>query len=452
VREIARRIFALELWIVALGVAPVLIFDSWLPRWAVGLALAAIPLLWLARWLGRGSLTRPTPVDVPIFVLLLMVPVGVWAAADRSLARPEVTRILLGVALFYAVVNGLDSPGRLSLVFVLFLPATALLALVVLLSPLVPYDKIPLIRLPSIYEWLPDVVRPFWNPDGFSKNIAGGILAMVAPVAAAASLWHRRLVPKLAWAVAFLAAALALILTQSRGAIVALFAALLVMAITRTRWFLIAIPLLGAGGLVAVQSLGGSWLGHLLLSDTAAQGVGTLEGRIDIWTRALTMIRDYPVTGIGLGMFDQVRDLLYPISLTGPTTRVFHPHNIYLATAVDAGLPGLLAFLSLLVLLLVMAVQSVRLARGDALRPLAFGLLGALVATVAHGLFDSITSFIKASSIAWAFFGLATALWLCLRDQIKAEPRPGPAGGEQEGGTGQAAIEAVGSIGRAADS
>jgi len=45
------------------------------------------------------------------------------------------------------------------------------------------------------------------------------------------------------------------------------------------------------------------------------------------------------------------------------------------------------------------------------------GLLGALVAYLAHGMFDSPTSFIRASAILWILYGLQAALWLHLRER-----------------------------------
>ena len=49
--------------------------------------------------------------------------------------------------------------------------------------------------------------------------------------------------------------------------------------------------------------------------------------------------------------------------------------------------------------------------------PLALGLLGALVAFLAHGLFDNPTSFIRPSVILWTLLGLQAAFWLYLREQ-----------------------------------
>jgi putative inorganic carbon (HCO3(-)) transporter len=421
----ARWLARLELGIVILGVAPALIFDSWLPRWAVALALAVIPALWLIRWFGQGRVTRRTPLDLPILILLLMVPVGVWAAAIPAAAQPEVYRILLGAVLFFALVNTLTDGRKLQWATTLLLAATALLSVAALLGTDWGGGKFSLPLLPALYDRLPGLIRPFWNPQGFGSNVIGGGLAMLLPLLIAYAVGGRPWPLRIVWAVAALMGCLALVLTQSRGGIVGLGLAVLVMGLAWSHWFLLVLATTGLAGAGAVSYVGVGRVTHILFSSVGQSAVGSLEGRLELWSRALYMMQDFPFTGIGLGMFDRVLDLLYPLFLTGPDALVPHPHNIFLAQAVDAGIPGLIAFLALLLLLFFMAGQSIRLARGTRFAPLAIGLLGALVAYLGHGLFDSITSFIKAHTILWGLVGLQTALWLYLserRETAAVEP------------------------------
>jgi putative inorganic carbon (HCO3(-)) transporter len=134
------------------------------------------------------------------------------------------------------------------------------------------------------------------------------------------------------------------------------------------------------------------------------------------------MIQDFPFTGLGLGMFEQTLDLLYPLRTVVPQTDIFHPHNLFLSQAVTGGLPGLVGFLALILLLFIMAVRATRQPRNSEGWPLALGLLGALVALLAHGIFDNPTSFIRAGAILWTLFGLQVAFWLHLREEREGRP------------------------------
>jgi putative inorganic carbon (HCO3(-)) transporter len=194
------------------------------------------------------------------------------------------------------------------------------------------------------------------------------------------------------------------------------------MGVAYSRRLLLLVLIVAFIGLGAALVVGPVQLGQLLLAGPG-EAVEGLEGRMELWSRALYMIQDFPFTGVGLGMFDPVLDMLYPLFTLGSTSSLFHPHNIFLAQAVMAGIPGLVAFVSMLLLLLVTAIQSVRFSRSGAFWYLALGLLGAVVAYLGHGVFDSIDSFIKASTIVWAIFGLQIALWLYLRTERGGDSR-----------------------------
>ena len=90
--------------------------------------------------------------------------------------------------------------------------------------------------------------------------------------------------------------------------------------------------------------------------------VNTLPGRLELWTRAITLLRDFGLTGGGAGNFEQVVLTLYPPFFTGITGGFSHAHNMYLQMAVDFGLPGLIVFLALLVALAASLVTAAHLA------------------------------------------------------------------------------------------
>lgn len=90
---------------------------------------------------------------------------------------------------------------------------------------------------------------------------------------------------------------------------------------------------------------------------------------------ALTMAKEYPLHGVGLGGF---RKLCPPLDYNGAIFRGLHPHNAFLEWLVEAGVPGLLLFVALLFVLAREAWRQWRAQTGLAgLLPAA--MLGALV-------------------------------------------------------------------------
>jgi len=398
--------------VVPIGIlASILVFPDWFPTTLVALALLAIPCLWVLHRLARGRFFTRTPVDVPLLILLLTLPVGLWASALPELTVPHLVKCLIAVAFFYAVVNTLTTSRKVELAGWMVLAGTVLVSGLSLLGTARGTSKLPFLPA-DMAQRIPQFIHAFWNPKGFHPNIVGGILAMLISTTAAyawhAHTWPRRL---LFWCL-FVGETFALILTQSRGALMGLAVALAVVAVGRDlRWAWVVFVL------VVIVAVGVALYGvrpslELVTASVGDSAVHSAEGRLELFSRGLYMVQDFPFTGIGPGMFPRVLPILYPLFLIGPDTEVPHVHNIYLQAGVDHGFPGMIAFLSLYVLLLVMGIQAIRLSRGRSWEPLAIGLLAGLVANLIHGFTDAVGSTTpRAHIVIWGFYGLLTAVW-----------------------------------------
>src|SRR5256884_1006289 len=110
----------------------------------------------------------------------------------------------------------------------------------------------------------------------------------------------------------------------------------------------------------------------------------TFEGRLQIWSDTLKMLRDRPIFGSGLRAYETVmRAYVSP----GHKPELY-PHNLFLAMWVELGLLGLIAFVVLLGTLLWRGWSAFARADGFA-RPLLWGTSAAFIAVAVHGLFDT---------------------------------------------------------------
>jgi putative inorganic carbon (HCO3(-)) transporter len=116
-------------------------------------------------------------------------------------------------------------------------------------------------------------------------------------------------------------------------------------------------------------------------------GMETVSFRLELWARTLAMLQGAPFTGVGLNAFPLVQPDLYPILRHEASGFVPHAHNVYLQTAADLGVPGLIAFLALLGAVALAARRGLAAAPA----PLLLGAAGGLVAWGGHGLVDAIT-------------------------------------------------------------
>jgi len=170
-------------------------------------------------------------------------------------------------------------------------------------------------------------------------NSLASVLQVTVSLLAAAALFgssYRRQLLYGAWA---LLLAIATFLTSSRAAWLALLFSLLVLALRRTRWTLIVIPvLIGSAYLILRQEL------PILSGEPAGieglQSIGsgqTLIDRTTVWRETWYMLQDLPFTGTGPANFP----LVYPLySTVSPFLEVNNPHNGFLQLYSDAGILG----------------------------------------------------------------------------------------------------------------
>jgi O-antigen ligase len=215
--------------------------------------------------------------------------------------------------------------------------------------------------------------------------------------------------------------AIALVLAQSRGGVIALAAAALAGILWggRQRRKVLAGVVASVSSVALYAALGSLSLGRF----SSFGGGGT--GRVDIWSVALQVFRAHPIQGVGIGNFPVVEGQYAAANLN--ISRIdlvldMHKvaHNTYLNVLADLGFVGFALFVGLLYLVFRAIATRIRAAKssGDLeLEGLTRGLLVALA-----GLLVAYT-FISAQyeKQLWLLLGLGLAA-ANLRDR----GRPGP--------------------------
>jgi O-antigen ligase len=137
----------------------------------------------------------------------------------------------------------------------------------------------------------------------------------------------------------------------------------------------------------------------------------SVASRLELWDRALTMLRDAPFTGVGLAAFPVVMDAFYPGFIAGPDARIPHAHNLLFQSALDLGLPGALAVIGLAALSLSGAWLAMRRAPRLSFEwCLACAAAIAIVVIGVHGLVDAGLWAARSSPVIWVFLGLGLAV------------------------------------------
>jgi len=214
-----------------------------------------------------------------------------------------------------------------------------------------------------------------------------------------------------AYCVALVPVTLALLLTQSRGALLfGLPIAVVVMfVVAGGRWRIAGLAVLALGvvaiGLISLGALRpvleATRFARIANAFDLSSGSGFV--RINLWQSALTMWRDHPLLGVGPDNFLYAYRSFYILPVAWNEPNLSHPHNIVLDFATRLGVLGLATGMGLIGGYAQLVKEALRLShtgmrdpgappsRSDQtafIRPLAIGCAGFLAAMLAHGMVD----------------------------------------------------------------
>ena len=432
--------------LVLLVVAPLLLFPSPVRT----PALLAIPALWICRRVALGHLIPRTPLEVPLLLLMLMVLVSLYATFDIAFSLPKITGMLLGLAVYYALVEAAADRRRWALALGGFILAGVGVAVLGLLGT--QWSAKFAIFAP-ILRWLPPRIPGLPGAaEGFHPNEVAGALLWVVPLACALaavavlgarsiarSLGRLRGAVLLVVMVAFAAFLVGvLVLTQSRGGWIAaalvLPVVLLVLVqgkLRRAVAVILAAAVIAAVVWIAIarpDALDPLAIG-LQPDPSPGMSLDTLTGRIEVWSRAIYGIQDFAFTGMGMNTFRKVVPVLYPLFSVDPSVDIGHAHNTFLQAALDLGIPGLIAYLAIHISAFAMLASSWRRRGGLPFpellsRALILGLGGGLAAHLIYGLTDAVALGAKPGVLWWMLLGLAASLYRGPALREEARPKP----------------------------
>ncbi|MDZ4767710.1 MAG: O-antigen ligase family protein [Chloroflexota bacterium] len=392
----------------------ILLIGLVISHWAPDPARINSLILFIPIFAGRAVVLRRlitrTPIDYYLAALIALCVLNI-AIAPYTWGMWSVSRVVMGVGIVWVIGDWGRTPGALRALLVGTAGFAALVGVVALLTS---QYTIKSSLLQGIIDALPRLRDLPLVGAGFNVNEIGGALCLLAPAAAALALTDRVRVPgltrALAWA-ALITLTAALLLGQSRmaiigaliGGVVAIF---LVMRAGVRRQVALA-------GLVAIAVLEMVLALNLLVpSGLAVQSVerdvGSQIGRTNIWRAGIEVLRDYPLTGVGINQF-RTRAVRARYPVEGYETAILpHAHNLVLQIGADLGLPGIALYVGWSAAWIGLLWRAWRMGDG-VVRTIAAGLGAAWAAHMIFNLADAITLFDRWIWLYWLLIGLGVA-------------------------------------------
>jgi hypothetical protein len=376
-------------------------------------ALLATYLVWILR-IGTGKADKliGSALALPVLVFLLLATASFIAGLGHAYLDQYVLRhfaeILLGVSLFFVIVNTVRTRPRLKALVLVVIGAGFCAALVGVVLYFLPSSWS--IRLLSAlgrvgYPTGSGVLRYIEDDPGLAQravststdpNVLGGLLILVTTLTAAQLFSSKPLLRRPWLAAFFLVEALCLYLTYSRGSMLGLAAGLGILAVVRYRRL---IPAMAVAALLL-----------LLLPQTQAYIQHFIEGlemqdlatqmRLGEYKDALILIGRHP--WIGVGFVGTPEGSLY-IGVS----------NVYLLMAEEMGLIGLGVFLLILGLFFAAVRRAWPQVRGQpGLEAILLGVAASVAGILVGGMLDHYffnLDFPHSVSIFWIYLGLGMA-------------------------------------------
>jgi hypothetical protein len=378
-------------------------------------ALLLLFMIWLARLLARQDEVpfRLTPLGIPLLTFMVLAVFSFVIGMAHAGLQIQIVRhfaeILLALALYLLAVNIVRTRERLERVATALIVAGGISAALGILFYFLPSDAtIRILSLLRVFNYpTGDAVLRYIedNPDNplraistsIDPNVLGGLMILTAALTAPQVFSARPLLPRPLIAVIWLAMFICLILTFSRGALLGLAAALLVIAFVKYRRVL---PFLLIGAvLFYFAPFTQGYISHLadaiMATDLATQM------RLGEYKDAFILISRNPIFGVGfLGTPDI--DTYLGVS------------SVYLLMAEEMGVIGVAVFLLTMVLYYWQAVSAwlSGLSQDDRLAPILLGITTALIGSMIAGLFDHYffnLDFPHSVTLFWLFVGLGMA-------------------------------------------
>ncbi|MEA3459367.1 MAG: O-antigen ligase family protein, partial [Chloroflexota bacterium] len=420
-----------------ISAAALFYFSPWLPLTILGLALLAL-FIWLRPDLGLAL----TAFSIPLFLYPKQL-------LGKSFSMVEITTLLCLAAWLlrvasgkWRVAHGWTSLDRAVLFFVALSAVSLLWAgnrgvamrefRVVILEPVLFYlllRTVPLgrrglwrivdvlvlaavvVSLVGLYQCFAgetiaaEGVRRVRGVYGSPNNL-GLFLGRIVPLLAAVVFFGRS-ARRIAYAIAGLPIVACLYLTYSRGAwLLGLPAAVLFLGLMRGRK---AMLLSLTAVLVIALSLV-PLIGTERLASTFELGGGTSFFRLKLWQSALNMIRDHPLTGVGLDNFLYQYRTRYILPTAWEEANLSHPHNIVLDYWTRLGVLGVVTLLWLEIAFFREGLRLYRDLSDLDSRVLVLGCMASMVDILAHGLIDHSYFLVDLAFVFFLTLGIMASL------------------------------------------
>lgn len=346
---------------------------------------------------GRRFTLQPNALLVPLFVVMLVCIVQTLTSLDMRGSLRDLVMNGSGFFLCLLIYRYADSRQKLHAIFV----SIAIGAMLAALYGLVQYRFGGMVRR----EWIDATLKGVITRRAFSvfdnPNVYAEFLVLTIPISVGLAFGVKARWKRIIWALCAAFQSGIMLLTFSRGGMLALGVSAAVFL-----WFILrpllvlSIPL----GLLAFQFLPPAFQNRIL--SIANFKDSSTAYRFKMWGIVKEVIQDHPMVGVGLG-HKPFKQAFEQVIRSMP---IFHAHNTYLQTMAEGGLVGISVFFATIASAALLLLRGPLKSKDRYIRVFGAAFFAAGAGILVHGFFEHIVYMNRIILTLWICLGSAGAL------------------------------------------
>lgn len=362
----------------------------WRNGYAVAMAVGLTALLFIRLMRKQESVIDTPAIDYSIWLFFASLAVAAATSLFTVDSLKYLVHYIVAFVFLAVIVSAVDSSQKVymlvkSIAFGTFLTA---------LYGIYQWKVIGIAVDPSTTDLAlnPDLGGRVYSTMG-NANVYGELLVLTIPFFAAIILNEKTLLRKAAWLAMLAPVLLVLFKTGSRGAWVSVAGAAVVFVFF---WNIKFIPVMIVLGLIALQLLPAPIYNRIM---TISRGDQSTDYRGKILASAIPMLKDYWLTGVGLG--PGVVSTIFERYKVFGLTKAAHTHVLYLQLWLEAGIAAILTFLLMILRMVRNTFEAMIKKKDPALNNVMFAALSGIAGLLAMGLADHVWFFTRIMQLFW---------------------------------------------------
>lgn len=362
-----------------IGIFSAIILFPFLPTMAVvGMILISLVSFIFKLITDENFKYKKTPLDIPIVIFTIIMLISTISSFAMTNSIKVFLVYFTFVASYYLIVNSINTKTQLMTLIQGIIFAGIIVSLYGIYQYIFGFAEGTIWTDNEMFDIKTRVVSTFENP-----NVLGEYLLLLLPISAGYIFSKKSIYSKSSNLIATGLLGLCMIFTYSRGNWVGLIVAIALFFAFYDRK-IIWLGILAA--LFIPAFIPDSILDRFM--SIGNQADTSTSYRVHIWFGTLRLLKDYWLTGIGLGS-EAFKTVYQHYSYAGVIAP--HSHNLYLQIIAENGVFGLITFASIILLYYKMSISTIINNKNDKLmKSTITGLSAGLFGYLVQGLFDNV--------------------------------------------------------------